>query len=230
MNIKDSNIFYKIVFTTIGVFLSVLNIFIFCGDITNRGDGMVPAPLVFLLILCVLLSLIPCVLSFLLKKKGLKLTLSIISYLVSSILVVLYGPLSLSMSADYPSWMFAFGCIGVVLVLLGIVCAVLEFKGVSLTDLFQKKSQNDGTQNEDDFNEILTKCSSKTEEDSERKEDDIMQYVHLEVRPKDFEKKVNALAAEGWKVISQSESTWTIHKCCGLSNTVDSIINVTLGK
>ena len=57
-----------------------------------------------------------------------------------------------------------------------------------------------------------------------------MAYTLLQVRPKDFDKKVNALAAEGWKVVSQSESTWVINKCCGLSKTVDSIINVTLTK
>ena len=57
-----------------------------------------------------------------------------------------------------------------------------------------------------------------------------MEYMSLQARPKDFDKKVNALAAEGWKVVAQSESTWTIVKCCGLSNSVDSIINVTLAK
>lgn len=57
-----------------------------------------------------------------------------------------------------------------------------------------------------------------------------MQYHNLEVRPKDFDKKVNAYAAEGWKVIAQSESSWVFRKCCGLSQTADSIINVTLGK
>ena len=56
------------------------------------------------------------------------------------------------------------------------------------------------------------------------------QYTNLQVRPKDLEKKVNALAAQGWRVVAQSESTWIIRKCCGLSNTVDSIINVTLEK
>lgn len=57
-----------------------------------------------------------------------------------------------------------------------------------------------------------------------------MTYMNLQVRPKDFDKKVNALAQEGWQIIAQSESTWVINKCCGLSNTVDSIINVTFGK
>lgn len=57
-----------------------------------------------------------------------------------------------------------------------------------------------------------------------------MTYTHIQVRPKDFDKKVNAMAEQGWKVVAQGESTWVIHKCCGLSNTVDSVINVTLEK
>ena len=57
-----------------------------------------------------------------------------------------------------------------------------------------------------------------------------MQYTILQCRPKDAEKKLNALAADGWKVVSQSESTWTIQKCFGFSNVVDSIINITLVK
>ena len=228
MDIKNSKFFSKIIFVAIGLFLSVLNISIFCGDITT--DGAVPAPLVFLLILCILFSIIPAVLSFVMKKKGLKMALSIVSHLISSILVILYGPLSLIMEGSYPSWMAACGFIGVILVFLGIVLSILEYKDINLIKLFQRNAQNDG-QKEDDFDGILARCSSKTiKNEEEGKEGDVMQYIHLEVRPKDFEKKVNALAAEGWKVVSQSESTWTIHKCCGLSNTVDSIINVTLGK
>ena len=57
-----------------------------------------------------------------------------------------------------------------------------------------------------------------------------MQYTILQCRPKDAEKKLNALAAEGWKVVAQSESTWVIKRCFGLSNVLDSIINITLVK
>ena len=57
-----------------------------------------------------------------------------------------------------------------------------------------------------------------------------MQYTILQCRPKDAEKKLNVLAADGWRVVSQSESTWEIKKCFGLSNTVDSIINITLAR
>ena len=57
-----------------------------------------------------------------------------------------------------------------------------------------------------------------------------MQYTVIQARPKDLEKKLNHLAAEGWKVVSQSESAWVIKKCLGLSHTVDSIINVILVK
>lgn len=57
-----------------------------------------------------------------------------------------------------------------------------------------------------------------------------MQYTVIQCRPKDAQKKLNALAANGWKVASQSESTWTVNQCLGLSNTVDSIINYTLYK
>lgn len=57
-----------------------------------------------------------------------------------------------------------------------------------------------------------------------------MKYTLIQTQPKDAEKKINALAAEGWKVVSQSESTWVIKKCLGLSNTIDSIINIVLVK
>ena len=57
-----------------------------------------------------------------------------------------------------------------------------------------------------------------------------MKYICIQARPKDLEKKLAQYAEEGWKVVSQSESTWVIKQCLGLSNTVDSIINVTLGK
>ena len=55
-----------------------------------------------------------------------------------------------------------------------------------------------------------------------------MRYICIQARPKDLEKKLNQLAADGWRVVSQSESTWPITKCFGLSDTTDSIINVTL--
>lgn len=57
-----------------------------------------------------------------------------------------------------------------------------------------------------------------------------MQYTVLQVVPKEAEKKLSVLAAQGWKVVSSSESTWTINKCFGLSHSVDSIINVILVK
>lgn len=57
-----------------------------------------------------------------------------------------------------------------------------------------------------------------------------MQYTVIQCQPKDAQKKLNALAADGWKVVSSSESTWKINKCFGLSSTVDSIINIILVK
>ena len=57
-----------------------------------------------------------------------------------------------------------------------------------------------------------------------------MKYTVLMCRPKDAEKKLNALASEGWKVVSQSETAWPIKTCFGLSHTVDAIINFTLVK
>ena len=57
-----------------------------------------------------------------------------------------------------------------------------------------------------------------------------MRYMVLQCRPKEAEKKLNALAAEGWKVVSQSETPWTIKKCFGFSNEVDAILNITLVK
>lgn len=57
-----------------------------------------------------------------------------------------------------------------------------------------------------------------------------MKYLCIQSRPKDLQKKLDQLAADGWKVVAQSESTWVIKKCFGFSNTVDSIINVTLVK
>lgn len=57
-----------------------------------------------------------------------------------------------------------------------------------------------------------------------------MQYTVVETTPNEAQKKINALAAQGWKVISQSESKWEIRKCCGFSNRIDSVINVIMGK
>lgn len=57
-----------------------------------------------------------------------------------------------------------------------------------------------------------------------------MQYTVVQVQPKDVQAKINAMAAQGWKVVSSSESKWEIRKCFGLSNTVDSIMNVIMCK
>ncbi len=57
-----------------------------------------------------------------------------------------------------------------------------------------------------------------------------MQYTVLQVRPAEAEKKLNALAAQGWTVVSSSESTWTFSKCFGLSHTTDSMLNIILVK
>ena len=57
-----------------------------------------------------------------------------------------------------------------------------------------------------------------------------MTYTVLQCRPKEAEKKLNALAKEGWKVVAQSETARPIKKCFGLSNEVDAIINYTLVK
>ena len=55
-------------------------------------------------------------------------------------------------------------------------------------------------------------------------------YTVLQVKPADAQKKLDALAAQGWKVVSSSESTWTFNKCFGLSSSVDSLINIILVK
>lgn len=55
-------------------------------------------------------------------------------------------------------------------------------------------------------------------------------YTILQVKPGEAEKKLNALAQQGWKVVSQSESTWTFNKCFGLSHSVDSLLNIVLEK
>lgn len=57
-----------------------------------------------------------------------------------------------------------------------------------------------------------------------------MKYVFISVQPKDAEKKINQLAEQGFKVISQSESTCVISKCFGLSKEVDVVVNIILGK
>lgn len=57
-----------------------------------------------------------------------------------------------------------------------------------------------------------------------------MHYTVVQTTPQEVEKKINALAAQGWKVVSQSESKWEIRKCCGFSNRVDSVINVIMAK
>lgn len=57
-----------------------------------------------------------------------------------------------------------------------------------------------------------------------------MQYTVVQVQPKDVQAKINAMAAQGWKVVSSSESKWEIRKCFGFSNTVDSVMNVIMVK
>ena len=57
-----------------------------------------------------------------------------------------------------------------------------------------------------------------------------MRYTLLQCEPKDLETKLNALAAQGWRVVSQSETTWSSSKCFGLFESVDSVINVILVK
>ena len=57
-----------------------------------------------------------------------------------------------------------------------------------------------------------------------------MKYTVIAVQPKDAEKKINQMAQNGWKVVSQSESTWVIPKCFGFSKSVDAILNITMGK
>lgn len=57
-----------------------------------------------------------------------------------------------------------------------------------------------------------------------------MQYTILQCCPKDAEKKLNILATEGWRAVSQSESTWAIKKCFGLSKPIDTILNIILVK
>ena len=57
-----------------------------------------------------------------------------------------------------------------------------------------------------------------------------MKYIVVQLRPKEAEKKLNEYAAAGWRVVSSSESTWTIKKCFGFSNTVDSLLNIILCK
>lgn len=57
-----------------------------------------------------------------------------------------------------------------------------------------------------------------------------MKYTVLQCKPKEAEKKLNALATQGWRVVSQSESAWSFSKCFGLSHTVDSLLNIVLAK
>lgn len=57
-----------------------------------------------------------------------------------------------------------------------------------------------------------------------------MQYKVIQCRPKEADKMLAALANQGWRVVSQSESTWTIRHCFGLCNEVDSVINYTLAR
>jgi len=57
-----------------------------------------------------------------------------------------------------------------------------------------------------------------------------VRYTVLSVQPKEAEKKINQMAQQGWKVVSQSESTWVVNTCFGLSKSVDAIINITMQK
>jgi len=58
----------------------------------------------------------------------------------------------------------------------------------------------------------------------------MMKYTIISVQPKDAEKKINQMAQTGWKVVSQSESTWVVPTCFGISKSVDAIINITMVK
>jgi|BioPla2DNA2_1021312.scaffolds.fasta_scaffold85293_2 hypothetical protein len=57
-----------------------------------------------------------------------------------------------------------------------------------------------------------------------------MKFLVVQSQPKNAQKMLDQLAAQGWRVVAQSESTWVINKCLGLSRSIDSIINYTLAK
>lgn len=57
-----------------------------------------------------------------------------------------------------------------------------------------------------------------------------MRYTMISTQPKNAEKAINNMAQSGWRVVSQSESTWVISKCFGLSRSVDAVINIVLAK
>lgn len=167
------------------------------------------------------------VVTFLVKKNGLKLALQIVLTIFGVIFCTLYSLPGL-----------AYEEIVKITGVMGNICAVINL--VLVTFIFFKNRQNNSSNDETEeaktapepsiVSNETTKYLDNSIEKLEGEKGEYMEYTHLEVRPKDFDKKVNALAAEGWKVVAQSESAWVINKCCGLSNTVDSIINVTLGR
>lgn len=148
-------------------------------------------------------------------------------YLLLSLITVLgyyFGGGSVSVASLIGRFYDFFACLLAFLLLVNVILILAEFL---LPKIITKIKENSSSKRGETDEEFEAKLAAST---NTGKGGSIMTYTHIEVRPKDFDKKVNAMAESGWKVVSQSESAWVINKCCGLSHTVDSIINVTLAK
>ncbi len=189
-----------------------------------------PGLFAFIIIGSIVMNIGACFIALFLKKgklrTGLVITLSFIGFLWFIFAISMFA----LQDSGATRFELLYSLIVLIIGLLHIVYTILEPHIPNMISNMNKRSKRM------DDKEISLKPianiqpMTRRDEETINKEDKIVEYCLLEVRPKDFEQKVNALATQGWKVISQSESTWTIRKCCGLSTTVDSIINVTLGR
>lgn len=219
---------YNIVHIIFDLILVVVWIFYFIFQNKVYENG-IPGIFAFIIIGSAVMNIGSCVVA-LLMKKGKARTGLIITFSSIGLLWILFAAISCIFnpsSDNNTSLTFVLLIVGI----LHIVYASLEsFIPKWLQDMKADRRKIDDEDDDEVKTTPIVNHTLVVDEETINTEDKIMEYCLLEVRPKDFEKKVNALAAQGWKVISQSESTWTIRKCCGFSTTVDSIINVTLGR
>ena len=233
---------YKMAFGYLSVL--ILEIIVTCAVFVRIGDGLKTngyyypiscyTPAIVIAVINLLIYIGSGVCLFLLKKNVLKPIIIGTSSLVCLILFLLLGEITVDsqyvgeririvglLGGEYFSvfaWILAF------LLLINIILILIEFL---LPKIIAKIKANSSSKRGESDEEFEAKLAAST---NAGKGGNNMTYTHIEVRPKDFDKKVNAMAESGWKVVSQSESAWVINKCCGLSHTVDSIINVTLAK
>lgn len=231
---------YKMGFAYLAVLileiLVILAFFVRIYDVAKPGGSSYPPNLfiipIVISVVILLLYIASGICLFVIKRNMLKPIIIGSSSLVCLLLYFVLGEITISdplygairvLSLIGGEFYSFFLFLLAILFIVNVILILVEF----LLSKIRAKIKASSTKKEDLDADFEAKLASQT---NNMKGGNVMTYTHLEVRPKDFDKKVNAMAESGWKVVSQSESTWVINKCCGLSNTVDSIINVTLAK